>query len=315
MEIKHIKENSNNILYLIGKLDAFQAETLERKLNELFETGYYQFIFEMSKIDYLSSAGIRVLVKLLKKSRKLGGFIKLSALKPYPYNVLKIAGFLKVFDTYPTLSAALDSCLPQNEQQTPGREIIATDIGELSYRKTSDQPVSLVISGSNQNYLKAICTKEDIVSKPLNHFQHALGIGSLGSNIDDNFNIMGELMIINGSVIWLPTDGHNRPDFLITTGEDSQINVHTAFNLSLQGDFQAVLHYQASAEKGCQLSSLYTELFRLAEKNFPHYKGMIGTIMRADLTSVYGAGIKKAPVIDNKPANNELITHADNIKE
>jgi anti-anti-sigma factor len=318
MEIKHIKKGNTDVLYLTGKLDGFQSGLLEANVNEMIDAGSYRIILEMKGIQYLSSAGIRVLVMLLKKTRKLGGNIYLAEVSSYPLNVLKIAGFLKIFQNFDNLEEALQSFLElerSNVENDLKMEQFTVKSGTFNFRKISDEPSRLRVTGSNEDYLKSQCTLDGIVTEPLSRLQYTLGIGALGSDPEDCFNILGELMIINNSVVWLPTDGHKIPDFLITSDVRSDINVHTAFNLSLEGDFDIVVRFNSNDPEGIQIDQLYKELFNLSKDKFSKYKGMIGTVMRAEVGAVFGAGIKKAPILSNKPVNCELITQKDNIRD
>src|SRR6056297_938846 len=91
-------ENNLLIIALNGRLDATNAEETLQKIKNEIDRGYNQLTLDLSKMDYLSSAGIRVLITVLKEIKSLNGEMKLIALQDYPKTVLKISGFLKIFD-------------------------------------------------------------------------------------------------------------------------------------------------------------------------------------------------------------------------
>ena len=66
-----------------GKLDAISSPQMEDKLSELMNSGQINIIINLEKIDYLSSAGIRMLLIIFKKIRSLGGnFVLCSVTEP-----------------------------------------------------------------------------------------------------------------------------------------------------------------------------------------------------------------------------------------
>lgn len=66
------------ILRLDGRIDAASAPILERKLNSLVEEDHLYLLLDFSRVDYLSSAGMRVLLSVSKKTaskkRQFGPF-------------------------------------------------------------------------------------------------------------------------------------------------------------------------------------------------------------------------------------------------
>ena len=123
-------------------------------------------------------------------------------------------------------------------------------------------------------------------------------------------------MIVGGTVIWVPTDGHNIPDFLIPIRESEEVKVHTVFNIILDKTFNEIVRFEADNQnKGASIHEIYKELFKLSKERKPEFKGLLGLVMRADVGAVFGAGIKKAPIKENVPVNGKMITHRDNIKD
>ncbi len=90
------------ILRLDGRLDAATSVVLERKLAPLIEEGQHSRIaLDCTNIDYLSSAGMRVLLSMNKKMHAKQGFLLLFSLSPEVEEILKMAGFDRVFRIFP----------------------------------------------------------------------------------------------------------------------------------------------------------------------------------------------------------------------
>jgi len=88
------------------RLDAFSAPSLRERLDGLLADGVNQFIIDLSQTPFLDSAGMAVLVSLLKRARQANGDVKL--VKPTADAVLRIlqlTRFDKVFEMLDTLPA------------------------------------------------------------------------------------------------------------------------------------------------------------------------------------------------------------------
>jgi anti-sigma B factor antagonist len=107
MEIIQEQRGMVALLILRGKLDAGTANTLENKLLVAIDGGNKQFCLNCSALDYVSSAGLRVLLMAAKKLKPGNGEIVLSCLKPHIQEVFDIAGFSSIFPIHETDEQAL----------------------------------------------------------------------------------------------------------------------------------------------------------------------------------------------------------------
>jgi anti-sigma B factor antagonist len=104
------KEMGNvNIISLRGRLDAYSANDVERKLNSLIDADRVRLVVNLDQLEYISSSGLRALLAALKQARKKQGDIKLACLKPYIKEVFDIAGFTQLFTMLDTEEAAVSS--------------------------------------------------------------------------------------------------------------------------------------------------------------------------------------------------------------
>lgn len=109
MDILEQKIGNVNIISLSGRLDAYSANDLERKLDSLIDADQVQLVVNFGRLEYISSSGLRVLLAALKKVRKQQGDIKLACLKPYIKEVFDIAGFTQLFTIFDAEEAAVSS--------------------------------------------------------------------------------------------------------------------------------------------------------------------------------------------------------------
>ena len=95
------------ILRLDGRLDAATSPILERKINSLIDEQHSQLALDFSRIDYLSSAGMRVLLSEAKKLHAKHGSLLLFSLNDEVEEVLKMAGFDRILHIFPNEKEAL----------------------------------------------------------------------------------------------------------------------------------------------------------------------------------------------------------------
>lgn len=106
MEITETKKDGVVILAVAGRLDASNAATFEEKLLALIAAGNTRLVVDGSQLDYISSAGLRVLLMAAKRLTPSAGKLCLSALKEQIKEVFDIAGFSSIFPIYRTLDEA-----------------------------------------------------------------------------------------------------------------------------------------------------------------------------------------------------------------
>ena len=109
MQISRKEEKGIHIFSLDGRFDAHSAGDVEKELNLAISKGARKLLLDMDSVEYISSAGLRVLLAAAKKLKKEEGEIKLCSLKPYVKEVFDIAGFTQIFKIYHTVEEATQS--------------------------------------------------------------------------------------------------------------------------------------------------------------------------------------------------------------
>ena len=109
MELSEKKAGNVSVLIFSGRLDAYTAGEVEKKLDSLVESGQTKLVANLEKLEYISSSGLRVFLAELKRVRKQQGDIKLACMKPYIKEVFDIAGFTQLFSIYDTEDLAVNN--------------------------------------------------------------------------------------------------------------------------------------------------------------------------------------------------------------
>ncbi len=103
MELKVEKREDRVVLFIEGRLDAVTAGELEAKFTDLIQNGKENIIVSMEALEYISSAGLRVILLAAKKLHALGRKIGFAALSGNVKDVFDISGFYALFEIHDTL--------------------------------------------------------------------------------------------------------------------------------------------------------------------------------------------------------------------
>lgn len=92
-----------------GYLDAHTAPELEQCIRDVVRKGHVRIVIDFSELDYISSAGLGVLMVFIEDVRKSGGDIKLSGMVEKVFSVFDLLGFPVLFNIYPTATEAIEA--------------------------------------------------------------------------------------------------------------------------------------------------------------------------------------------------------------
>ena len=93
MEINHKEENGIIFLAFKGRLDGTSAVEAEDTINTIFKGENNRLLFDFEFLEYLSSAGLRVVLGAAKEIKRRDGKFVLCALNSYVKEVFEVSGF------------------------------------------------------------------------------------------------------------------------------------------------------------------------------------------------------------------------------
>ena len=106
----NISEDSHGdvvILRLEGRLDAASSPHLEDAINTLLNSQKKKILIDFAKVEYLSSAGMRLLLSATKKVKSIDGVLHFCFINDEVMEIIKMAGFEKILSIFPTEREAL----------------------------------------------------------------------------------------------------------------------------------------------------------------------------------------------------------------
>lgn len=319
IEIRLANEDEVPIVTLSGRLDGFGAQQLEAGLKEIVRDDTRSVIFNLAGVDYLSSAGIRVLLGLKKRLKARDGTLALLNVQEFPKSVLEMAGFLKVLDIYPTLKDAQVACRlkPHEEGLLFGVRHPSFVVDGITYTIEPGSPKasSLIVTGDLLKVLQSSITIQDIRTLGFKEADYSLGLGALGKDAADAMPLMGEMITLHGSMVYVPTDGHFTPDFFTPAKESGEVKIFTGFNVRLSGTFNELFTFESSRENGVSLAEIYSAIISLARTRKVDFRGVLSLVIWGVVEGVISSEITHSPLQERAPANHKSIMDPENYDE
>ncbi len=108
MKLNTRKEKNALVVSVEGRIDAFSAPEFTEELAEWIDEGESCFIIDFSKVDYISSAGLRSILTTAKKLETKKGQLLLADLKHIVKEVFTISGLASLFQIFESVEEALN---------------------------------------------------------------------------------------------------------------------------------------------------------------------------------------------------------------
>jgi anti-anti-sigma factor len=109
VEIKTRQVYEVFVVDLEGRLDSMAAGYGNDEMGRIIRSNHKQILVNLEKLDFISSAGMRVLLVAAKLQKSHGGQLKLSNANQLVKSVLETSGFNSLISLYPTEAEAIKS--------------------------------------------------------------------------------------------------------------------------------------------------------------------------------------------------------------
>ena len=93
MEINSKEENGIVSISIKGRLEADSSPEAEKVVREVLKGPTTRLLFNLSALEYLSSAGLRVVLTAAKEMKRRDGKIVLCSLNEFVKEIFEVSGF------------------------------------------------------------------------------------------------------------------------------------------------------------------------------------------------------------------------------
>ena len=108
MEISQKEENGIVFLAFKGRLDGSSATEAEQRIKGILEGENNRLLFDFADLEYLSSAGLRVVLGAAKEIKRKDGKFALCALNAYVKEVFEVSGFGAIIPIADSIEAGIE---------------------------------------------------------------------------------------------------------------------------------------------------------------------------------------------------------------
>ena len=107
MDISSENKDNITVVRLEGNLDTNTSTDAQDYLNNAIDGGASKVVVCFDKVDFVSSAGLRVLLATAKKLGGRGGALRVCGLNSTVAEVFEISGFSTILSVFPSETEAL----------------------------------------------------------------------------------------------------------------------------------------------------------------------------------------------------------------
>jgi anti-anti-sigma factor len=266
-----------------GRLDGYWADHLNAALTEAVREGHHHLRLDCTKVSFLSSASIGVLMKFYKELGRINGTFHVVNPSPPVSAVLRMMRLtaLLVEPARPEAGAAA----PERQARRLERDSVGLDIFELDARAT----MSCRIIGSAVPLTTGTFADEHCVSLESLAPTFAIGVGAFGDSFADCRARFGELLSVAGATAYQPGDGTNVADYLLATGALAA-DVRMLYGLACEGPFSHLIRFE-TLQRGATIG-LAQLLARCLDEAAAD---TIGVVIVAEVAGLVGAALRRSP--------------------
>mgnify|MGYP000853802659 FL=1 len=284
LEILREDAQDRVLLECSGRLDATSTDHLTDYMERLVRQGKYHVALDLSRIDYLSSAGIRALVVQQKNLKALNGHFYITKSSENVAQVMAMVGMSAMFSAPDHQAGALAKEEQQDFLSEADQYIFRMQ--ELDKQTTT----TVTCSGEPQRIMAGDYTQKDTRAVTSAQGKYALGLGALGESFQTSSQRFGEYLLLNGIAAYLPADGSNKPDYMINHGQ-LVARLTEVYGLHFSGPFS----HRVLFEPGQEASALELSLWARQITRLTGYHTW-AFVMIAESAGLIGTSINVSPV-------------------
>ena len=107
LSIETDNRQSVSVVKVKGRIDSETAPELDDALIKLLQEDRNQIVLNLQCVDYISSAGLRAVVKAYQAAKKSGGDVRLASVSTPVEVILRTVGMMQMLQMYPTEQEAM----------------------------------------------------------------------------------------------------------------------------------------------------------------------------------------------------------------
>jgi len=269
-----------------GRLDAYWADHLTRALEEVIRDGADRIRLDMAEVSYMSSVGIRVLLKFYKQLQRLQGSFAVSNPSDAVKTVLEMAGLESL------LAAEAPTAAARAAERQHARLLERAGAAFEVFEVTAAGGVRCHVVGSPEPLKGARFEGRHCHRRAFPETTFGLGLGAFGADFNDCRGRFGEFLVAAGGAAYLPTDGTNVPDYVVSAGAlVPELNM--LYALVCEGSFAWLTRFEGQGGgRAVTLSDIAAAALDIAETD------TVGIVLVGESAGLMGAALRRSPALE-----------------
>ncbi len=107
MKLETSYSGATAVAVLEGRVDSANAKEFDEQLGAVIDQGASNLVVDCGGLNYISSAGLRVLLIAIRKTNEAGGGLALCAVPDHIREVLEVSGFVRLTKVFATADEAV----------------------------------------------------------------------------------------------------------------------------------------------------------------------------------------------------------------
>lgn len=285
MEIRERSRGEALELEVSGRLDASWADHLASALETAVRGGAHRLRLDMSQVPYMSSVGVRVLVRFYKELARIKGSFAVVNPSEAVRSVIELSGLGVLFEA----PAAGEASAPQPSAAAEGRRFEHAGARFEVYAIAADAQLDLRVVGDARRLDGCRFAAEDSRRLRFPAPAFGVGVGAFGGDFMECRGRYGEFLAAGGIVAYLPTDGSNVPDTLVSTASFVP-ELSVLYGLRCEGSFASLARFEPrEGVRAVPVSSLAEAALEIAGSD------LVGLVAVVESAGLVGAALRRSP--------------------
>ncbi len=284
MQIERNASGDLLVLSLIGRFDAHWADLVGSSIQTAIHAGEHVIDVDLTAVDYLSSAGLAILLKYQRQLNAVNGRLRVRNPTKSVLNVLELCRVADLLLGPPD---------PEGHRRSTDEPALSEQDGCRfeAYAMPSARSLTCRLVGDPDGFARGVLNPDQGAAVRVSAHRFCLGLGGFAGLSEGTVDLFGEALGVAGLAIQQPPVEGHLPDFQQAQG-DLIPELRLIYGLAGRGDFSGLLRFEAgSSPRGTLAFSALVER-ALAESRAP----AVAVVVLAESQSVVGAALIRSPL-------------------
>ena len=271
------------VVELNGRVDGYWSDHLSSELAEVVGEGRHHIRVDCSRVTFLSSAGIGVLMSFHKELDQISGSFQVVNASS------AVAAVLRVTRLDALLIAPSGASRAAPVRERPDRNVEHAGVGYEVFDLDTPGALSCRAIGTTTPLATSAFTADHCVTLSGMSPTLAIGVGAFGGSFSDCRSRFGELMSVAGATAYQPSDDTNVADYLVANGPLAP-DVHLLYGLACDGSPSYLLRFE-SLKPGATVGTadLVAGCLEVVAAE------TLGIVIVAEAAGLIGAALRRSP--------------------